>query len=131
MREFQERRKRRSLLYSTPILIILFGAIWGLGTASLSMYEKLVYTREQRDEAENEYSALLEKESALSEKTAFLENERGREEIIRGQYGVVKDGEGVIVIVDPMPTSTENRVKRESFLVKLWRDIVSSVSSWF
>ncbi len=107
MLEFKEKQKARKMRYSKPVLlallIILFMSLEGL----FGIYKKHSEALEKAREAQADLKALREKESELEKKVAFLKTDRGKEEEIRRKFMVGKAGEGVILVVDPAPSSTD------------------------
>ena len=80
-------------------------------------------TRENRKIAENKVQELeLEKEK-LSSDIAKLKTEKGIEENIREKFGLAKEGEGMIVIVEDKNPQTEQNDFSEGFF--------SFFKSWF
>lgn len=95
------------------IVVVLAGlGVW-------KIYTKERESRALRQEAEVERAHLEEQAALLEEKTAQLKTERGKEELLRDQYDVGREGEELIVIVEP-PTP-EVAVPEPSFLDKVKR----------
>ena len=123
MRDFQRKRGWRNILESWPVLaflgILLLFFIWGI----IGFTGKMHMTRENRKIAENKVQELeLEKEK-LSSDIAKLKTEKGIEENIREKFGLAKEGEGMIVIVEDKNPQTEQNDFSEGFF--------SFFKSWF
>ena len=108
MRNFQQKRGLRDVIHSRPVLavlglIVLFFA-WGV----IGFMGKTQITRENRKIAENKIAELEEKKEKLSLEIAKLRTESGIEENIREKFGLAKEGEGLIVVVEDknMPESS-------------------------
>ena len=100
MRSFQRKRGLRDIIHSRPILAVL-GLValffaWGV----IGFMSKAQITRENRQIAENKIAELEEKRERLSLEIAKLKTESGIEENIREKFGLAKEGEGLIVVVE-------------------------------
>ena len=100
MRSFQQKRGFRNILHSKPVLIF-FGILllvfaWGV----IGFMSKMSLTRENRKITESKVAQLEQQKEKLSSDIAKLKTEKGMEESIREKFGLVKEGEGVIVIVE-------------------------------
>jgi cell division protein FtsB len=105
MLEFKEKKKARKMMYSVPVLFLLavifllsIEGLWNIRQKHSEAYEK---AREAKADLEN----LRGREAELEKKVAFLKTERGKEEEIRKKFMVGKQGEGVILVVDPPPSA--------------------------
>lgn len=101
MLEFHEKRKLRSILLSLPMLLVLLVIVFGLAYAAWNVYEKERATRGKWQERRVELEGLRAREALLEEEIERLGTKRGVEEEVRKTFDVVKEGERVIVIVDP------------------------------
>lgn len=68
-------------------------ALWVAHLKERSTYGKQVVAERERDE-------LLARKKELEDKVAYLKTERGSEEVLRKQFELGKEGEGVIVLLD-------------------------------
>ena len=107
MRELREKRRVQRTLYSKVIIGILVVALFFVLSATWGVYGKYLETKENRDIAEQELLKFEERERNIKDEIARLKTERGVEEDIREKFGFVKEGEGVIVIVEP-PVQSAN-----------------------
>lgn len=90
--------KKQSLLY-TPVgigllaivLIYMVYTTYGVYSKWSESHSKLVETRDA-------YTATVARHDAISDDLRELSTPRGKEEIIREKFQVVKEGEGVIVL---------------------------------
>jgi len=117
MSNFHQKRKIRKFLYSPLTIVPLVVIVFLLGTSVWSVYTKERETRIKRDRQTAELEALEVRASALKTEIDRLGTERGREEEIRSKFEVAREGESVIVIVDPqkeVETEAED-VPREGF----------------
>jgi len=65
------------------------------------MYSRFSEASVGRAAAEANLASLTSREKDLEYQTSRLSSERGMEEELRRRYGVVREGEGVIEIIEP------------------------------
>ncbi len=126
MFDFYEKRKLRSILFSKFTAGALFIAA---GLLAVSAYDRFVAeqgTREKREERALELERVQQRAAALEAKVEWMESDRGREEAMREQFDVAKNGEEVVVVVDeslPADGAKEREIfplpEEESLLKKL------------
>lgn len=100
MLEFQDKKRFRRILYSRITFILVVILCVFVGKATFSMYQSNNLTEEKRKIAESELMAVKARESSLRAQIISLKTERGVEEELREKFRVVKNGEGVIIVVD-------------------------------
>lgn len=87
-------------MHSRPVLvflgILLFVFTWGV----MSFMNKMQVTIKNSKIAENKVLQLEKEKEKLSSDITKLNSQDGVEESIRMKFGLVKEGEGVIVIVE-------------------------------
>ncbi len=118
---FQQKRK---LLHSPVAITLMFLALLYISYSSYGLFGKFKEARKKRAIAE---AALIETEARKAQVQADLDKlstDRGREEVIREKFNVVKEGEGVVVIpgdINDNETSTLVQAQpKEGFFQKLW-----------
>lgn len=79
------------------IFLLIVHATWGI-------YQKVRLSERKLNLAEQEYAILEEKRKSIEYKIERLNTETGIENEIRSKFDVVRDGEKIIVIVDPKET---------------------------
>src|SRR3989344_2256958 len=84
--------RRLGVLSLVLLIIAVSFAVWGVS-------KKERESRTLRQEAEVQLADLKEQERTLTEHVESLRTDRGKEEVLREQYGVGRQGEGLIVIV--------------------------------
>ena len=110
------KKQKQSLLY-TPIgigflvivLLCMSYSTYGVYTKWRDAHTKLV-------EAQESYTATVARHDAISADLSALSTARGKEEVVREKFNVVKDGEGVVVLPgsadDQVASNTTPKVKK-------------------
>jgi cell division protein FtsB len=104
MRNFQQKRVWRNIFQSKPfliflgILILLFTwNIWG-------MWNKMEDTVKNKKIEEDKIAQLEQQKEKLSADINDLNTDQGKEKIFRENFGLAKEGEGEIVVLDDNST---------------------------
>ena len=101
MFDFYQKRKLKTILtsrYTQAVLLILFLlAAW----SAFTRYQIANEMEGRRVLMENERASLEVQRDVLQGKVDYLSDERGIEAEMRRQFDVAKDGEKVVVIVEP------------------------------
>lgn len=108
----RRRDVQRFKLYGqrTLVVLALSGITFLFLRGAVRMYDRYAEASDARAAAVAEAQALRDREADLSEKIASLSSDRGIEEELRRRYGVAREGEGVIEVVDtPPPPAVESR----------------------
>lgn len=92
---------------------LLLRGVWGV-------YEKARYAKENRERAEQELHELTERREVLQEEITRLNTKRGLEEELRQKFDVGREGEQLVVLVDPPESDTPQEEPRKT----LWQRIV-------
>ncbi len=100
MIEFQARKQIRRILYSPLLLVILLVALLFFSRATYSLWQKYGDAKDMISLLEKEKSVLNAKQDNLAARVSTLKTDKGVEEAIREKFKVIKEGEGVVVIVD-------------------------------
>ncbi len=109
MRNFREKRSFKHIVESRPVLIFL-GLLMLLSAWSLlGFLGKMEDTAKNREMAEDKVSELEKSKAKLEADITKLESEKGIEGVLRENFGLAKEGEGLIVVVDE-----ENSAKPEA-----------------
>ncbi|KKU50468.1 MAG: hypothetical protein UX71_C0001G0123 [Parcubacteria group bacterium GW2011_GWA1_47_10] len=117
MRNFERNRGKKSIMESPPALIVLGIIILIFSWSVIRFWGKMAETRKNKEIAEAKTETLREQKGALRADIEKLETDRGKEEFFRENYGLAKEGEEVIIIVDKAPTAEEpERGRISSFL---------------
>ena len=125
MREFEQRnkvRKARRILYSTPMLILM---VCILGFAVVKVYNIAVKARNSGlmlVGTLEEYEKMQVREEYLQGSIESLNTQEGVEAKIREEFGYVKDGEEMIVVIDDKnkPNEKEEQEAEPKFLERIF-----------
>jgi cell division protein FtsB len=104
MFDFHEKRKIKSFLYSKPVIFALFFIAIVM---SATVYDRYVVAKEMEGKLETkraELEHLKQRAQTLDAKVKYLEDERGIEEELRNRFDVAREGEQVVVLIDPKKT---------------------------
>lgn len=119
MREFQQKHRIRTLVYSKVTIVVLFLLTVLLLRSVVELNSKRVEVAKLRDESLQEKDELQKKVDKARRETEVISTDRGYERYIRTTYPVVKKGEGVIVIYDddkvPVSPVRQDVTLREKF----------------
>lgn len=129
MRQFEKKQKTtkiKSLVFSVPFIVVLAVFCSLSINATWDVYKKARETKKNMTAVAETYDELKIRESELVGKIESLETPLGVETEIREKFGLVKEGEEMIVIVDPPKEEKEDNpedVKSKT----LWEKI----KGWF
>ena len=87
-------------MYSKVTLVILVIAIFLLFKAVFGVYIKQDMAKDNLAKTAAVYNGLQDRREMLSSEIERLKTEAGKEEEIREKFGLVKEGEEVIIVVD-------------------------------
>ena len=123
MREFQEKRKFKTIVYSAWLQAILGIILLALIFPTVKVYKKSRISADKAEEIKEEMAKLEKRNAELAAEATRLESESGEEGEIRKRFDVAKPGEKILVIVD----KTDEDVKindadiKTGFFSRLWR----------
>jgi cell division protein FtsB len=98
--EYKEKIKLRRYLYSRVTLSVLLIILVILIKAVFGIYQKEKLTRDNLDKAEAEYLELEDRDAFLQKEIDSLNTQGGMEKAVRERFGVAKEGEKVIILLD-------------------------------
>ena len=129
MREFQEKRKFKKLIYSGWLQIFLGIVLLALIFPAVKVYKKSRISADKAEEIKEEMAKLEKRNAELAAEAARLESESGREGEIRKRFDVAKPGEKIIVIVDKNSEDIKinGAENKGGFFSRIWR----WVKNWF
>ncbi len=97
---FQKKRGWKNILQSKPVLAVLGILVLVFAWGVIGFMRKMQITAENKKIVEDKVLELQKEKEKLSSDISKLKTENGIEESIREKFGLAKEGEGVIVIVD-------------------------------
>ena len=100
MSRFQKKKELTKIIHSRAVLVILIIICLLLGYSVVSVYGKSREAVHNRDVAVENLKELKDKQVTLQGEINDLNTPSGVEDAIRDKFRAVKDGEGLIVIVD-------------------------------
>jgi cell division protein FtsB len=115
MREFQEKKRFKKLLYSKTTVAILGIFIIFFANATWGVYKKERESSANAVNAKKELEHLTDRKILLNKETKRLSTEQGIEEEIRAKYSVSKPGESVIIIVNDKEAATTTVQNQDSW----------------
>jgi cell division protein FtsB len=101
MATFQQRKDPMRLMWRRLIAVLLLVCIAIALRGVWGVYKKSQESRVLKIEAEATLNDLKSREKELREDIASLKSDRGVEAELRERYDLAKEGESVVVIVDP------------------------------
>ena len=103
---FHRRKKIRGIMYSTVTVILLGAMFVVVVNATWDVYKKEKLARASKGNASQELFKLEDRKEFLDNKIDRLGTQKGLEEEFRGKFGVVKEGEELVMIVDKSYTGS-------------------------
>lgn len=123
MKDFQQRKKVRRVLYSRNVIIVLSIITILLVRGAFGVMQKNIESKKNVVLLNTQLEDARVKNQELTKNIAILSTEEGVESEIRQKFSVSKDGEQVAVIVDPKPVPGDEKADTGGLWV--------SVKSWF
>ena len=129
MREFQEKRKFKKIIYSGWLQIVLGIILLALIFPTVKVYKKSRISAQKSAEIKEEIAKLEKRNAELAAEAARLESESGREGEIRKRFDVAKPGEKILVIIDKNSEDVKinGEENKTGFFSRIWR----WVKNWF
>ena len=123
MREFQEKRKFKKIIYSGWLLMILGIIFLALVFSTVKVYKKSRISAKKSEEIKEEIIKLEKRNAELVAEATRLESESGKEGEIRKRFDVAKPGEKILVIIDK--NSEDVKINGEDakagFFYRIWQ----------
>jgi cell division protein FtsB len=116
MAEFRKRKKVRNFLHSKPVLLVLATIAVVFAFNIVGIANKSIETKRNKNSAHIKVQELTRKEERLRADIERLSTPEGQEAAVREKFRVAKEGEGLIVITEPVTTPQQIEVpKQEGF----------------
>jgi cell division protein FtsB len=122
MREFQEKRKLRKVIFSRKVLVLLALVLVFLMYSTGKVYFKSRNAVLKNEEIKKEMADLEQRKSDLQKEINRLQSESGIEEEVRKKFNVQKPGENTLVIVEK--NNENDKINQEAspgFFSKIWK----------
>ncbi|MFA5778355.1 MAG: septum formation initiator family protein [Candidatus Paceibacterota bacterium] len=100
MRNFQQKSSWRKIAESKPVLIVLGVLILFFAWSVFGFWNKMKETSKNKEMTEDKISALKQQKEKLVLDIESLNTDEGKEKFFRENFGLVKEGEDVIVVVE-------------------------------
>lgn len=100
MREFQQQRILRHLIYSKFSIFLLFAVFLFFAFSTIGIYKKKREAAQKNNDVEKELNDLMAKKDYLEAKVNRLDTGTGVEEELRDKFQIAMPGEEVLIIVD-------------------------------
>ena len=109
------------LLWRRVLIAVLIVAVFMAGWAAWGMYRKERESGALRQQAEARFADLESRHAKLVADVARLRSERGKEQALRNAYDVGREGERLIVIVEPPVPQARATSTRWYERIQWWR----------
>jgi len=119
MREFEQKKKIRRILYSRTVIFILFLGLVFMIQATWRIYKKAQVSKNNLDQVAEEYKRLGAREQKIRDSVDYLQTDKGVEAEIRSKFRATKEGEQVAIIINDEVKKESVPVPRRSFWVKI------------
>ena len=127
MRGFNRKQKKKQvqrMLFSLPMLIVLSGITVAMSVSVWNIREKAQITQNNLQKITETYEELYAREAELAASVKTLRTPFGVESEIRDTYGLVKEGEEIVVIVGEKNKKEENDEVEIEIQESLWSRVL-------
>ncbi|MEK7069266.1 MAG: septum formation initiator family protein [Patescibacteria group bacterium] len=121
MRNFQQKKKSRNILQSLPVLILLTIILCFFAWGVIRFLVKMGETSKNKKIAEMKVFELSQTKEKLANDIESLKSDKGIEENIRAKFGLAKEGEGLIVVVDDK-NAPNLEDKKQNWFIRFWNN---------
>lgn len=124
MRELRQKQIIKQRLYSTLSLVILGLITIFLMHGAYVVAQKGFDSKAKVDVLNEQKTSLMNRQNELQGSIQSLQTDEGIDKEIKEKFSVSKEGEKVVVIVDPKPIATTTELKTGPWYKKLWSSII-------
>ena len=110
-------------MQSNPVLIILFFVVLIFAWNVFGFWRKMSETRKNREIVEAKVAELQKDHDRLSADISKLSSEEGVEDSIREKFGLAKEGEGLIIVVDDESDEKEDDKKNSNWFTSFFKNL--------
>ena len=122
MRNFQRKRGWRNILQAKPVLVFLGIGVLFFAWNIIGFVGKMEITKENKKMAEDKVAELEREKEKLSSDIAKLKTAEGMEESIREKFGLAKEGENLIIVVEDEKNSGLNEKTKPNWVTSFFHD---------
>jgi cell division protein FtsB len=115
MRNFQKKRVWRNIMQSKPVLILLGVVILVFAWSVLGFWNQMRETGKNKQVVENKVAELKEQKEKLLADIESLKTEEGKEKFFRENYGLAKEGENVVIVVEDKTKPADSQESSSGF----------------
>lgn len=108
LRKRQKRTSPKRILGAAVALVVAFLLL----TSVVSLAEKYLTIRHRVRDLKAQEAEAISKQDELKKENQYITTKEGQERELREKYNVVKPGEGMIIITDPAPASSDEPTSR-------------------
>jgi len=124
MRSFQKSRKLKYIMRSKLFLMFLGIVIFAFIYSMFGFVDKMEETSKNRKIVEDKIIELEKSKEKLNSEIVKLKTEKGVEESIREKFGLAKEGENMIMVIDDKNSA---EIQEEPDSGSFW----SIIKGWF
>ncbi len=122
MKDFKRRRSLKRLLKKPWIIGILAVIFFFLARAAFGVYKSEQISQQELENARRQEQELSDREAFLQSQIQKFGSERGLEEELRTKFPVVKEGEKMVIIVEP---EEQNPGSTDSGNTSVWQKFIN------
>lgn len=100
MRNFQQKRGWKNIIESKPVLILFGILILFFAWNVFGFWSKMKETEKNKKIVEDKVTELTQQKDKFLSDINSLNTDQGKEKLFRENFGLAKEGEGVIVVVE-------------------------------
>lgn len=115
MRKYQKKTGFKRYMETWPAIIAVFALVLIVGWGVVGLAGGLHQTIKNKNIASANLTELKERQARLEYDIENLETIEGKEKIFRENYGLAKEGEGLIVIVEDKDANKDKEKKKGVF----------------
>jgi len=126
MQELQKKQRVRRIIYSLPLLIVLFIITFFLAKGAIGVMNKERESSRISKDLEEKAKIFSLREQELEEDIARIQTEEGIKDEIKERFSVIQEGEHVAVIVDERNSSSSTDDSTLPWYRKFWNVIMGN-----
>jgi|GEM_PF-1422806 len=124
MREFEKKRKVKKLIYGKITLILLLVIFIFVFHGTFKIFQKQQLVKENLKSTEHDLSYSNERKINLENKLDRIDSPVGKEELLRENYSLSKEGEKAFYVLDS-EEEVEIEAKEKSLIKKIFSPLIN------